>query len=138
MPSIPAMASENSNLARRCAEEGLIFIGPKLQHLVMFGDKINARKQAQLANIPMIPGSDGTVGSVQEVLDFGKKYGYPIIIKAVNGGGGRGMRVVKSAEEAAASYDLAKSEAKKAFGSDEIYIEKYLQNHCFRPKEMLK
>ena len=120
--------SENSNLARRCAEEGLIFIGPKLQHLVMFGDKINARKQAQLANIPMIPGSDGTVGSVQEVLDFGKKYGYPIIIKAVNGGGGRGMRVVKSAEEAAASYDLAKSEAKKAFGSDEIYIEKYLQN----------
>lgn len=120
--------SENSNLARRCAEEGLIFIGPKLQHLVMFGDKINARKQAQLANIPMIPGSDGTVGSVQEVLDFGEKYGYPIIIKAVNGGGGRGMRVVKSAEEAAASYDLAKSEAKKAFGSDEIYIEKYLQN----------
>lgn len=120
--------SENSNLARRCAEEGLIFIGPKLQHLVMFGDKINARKQAQLANIPMIPGSDGTVGSVQEVLNFGKKYGYPIIIKAVNGGGGRGMRVVKSAEEAAAGYDLAKSEAKKAFGSDEIYIEKYLQN----------
>lgn len=120
--------SENSKLAQRCTEEGLIFIGPKLQHLVMFGDKINARKQAQLAEIPMIPGSDGTVNSVQEVLDFGEKYGYPIIIKAVNGGGGRGMRVVKSAEEAATSYDLAKSEAKKAFGSDEIYIEKYLQN----------
>lgn len=120
--------SENSRLAKRCKEEGLIFIGPHLEHLVMFGDKINARKQAQLAEIPMIPGSEGTVSSVQEVLDFGEKYGYPIIIKAVNGGGGRGMRVVKNAEEAAASYDLAKSEAKKAFGSDEIYIEKYLEN----------
>ncbi len=120
--------SENSRLAKRCKEEGLIFIGPRLEHLVMFGDKINARKQAQLAEIPMIPGSKGTVSSVQEVLDFGEKYGYPIIIKAVNGGGGRGMRVVKNAEEAATSYDLAKSEAKKAFGSDEIYIEKYLEN----------
>lgn len=120
--------SENSRLAKRCKEEGLIFIGPRLEHLVMFGDKINARKQAQLAEIPMIPGSEGTVSSVQEVLDFGEKYGYPIIIKAINGGGGRGMRVVKNAEEAATSYDLAKSEAKKAFGSDEIYIEKYLEN----------
>ncbi len=120
--------SENSRLAKRCKEEGLIFIGPRLEHLVMFGDKINARKQAQLAEIPMIPGSEGTVSSVQEVLNFGEKYGYPIIIKAVNGGGGRGMRVVKNAEEAAASYDLAKSEAQKAFGSDEIYIEKYLEN----------
>lgn len=120
--------SENSRLAKRCKEEGLIFIGPRLEHLVMFGDKINARKQAQLAEIPMIPGSEGTVSSVQEVLDFGEKYGYPIIIKAVNGGGGRGMRVVKNAEEAATSYDLAKYEAKKAFGSDEIYIEKYLEN----------
>ena len=120
--------SENSRLAKRCKEEGLIFIGPRLEHLVMFGDKINARKQAQLAGIPMIPGSNGTVSTVQEVLDFGEKYGYPIIIKAVNGGGGRGMRVVKNAEEVTSSYDLAKSEAKKAFGSDEIYLEKYLEN----------
>lgn len=120
--------SENSRLAQRCAEEGLIFIGPRLEHLVMFGDKINARKQAQLAEIPMIPGSDGTISNVQEVLDFGEKYGYPLIIKAVNGGGGRGMRVVKNADEVPSSYDLAKSEAKKAFGSDEIYLEKYLEN----------
>ena len=118
--------SENSNLARRCAEEGLIFIGPRLEHLVMFGDKINARKQAELAGIPMIPGSKGTVNSLDEVLAFGEKCGYPIIIKAVNGGGGRGMRVVHSAEEAVTAYDMAKSEAKKAFGNDEIYLEKYL------------
>ena len=120
--------SENSNLARRCAEEGLIFIGPRLEHLVMFGDKINARRQAELAEIPMIPGSLGTVNSLEEVLNFGDTYGYPIIIKAVNGGGGRGMRVVSSREEAVTAYDMAKSEAKKAFGSDEIYLEKYLQN----------
>ena len=120
--------SENSNLARRCAEEGLIFIGPKLEHLIMFGDKINAREQAKLAGIPMIPGSNGTVESLQEVVDFGEKYGYPIIIKAVNGGGGRGMRVVNNADEVATAYAMAKSEAKKAFGSDAIYIEKYLQN----------
>ncbi|MGM9582979.1 MAG: biotin carboxylase N-terminal domain-containing protein, partial [Phascolarctobacterium sp.] len=120
--------SENSNLARRCQEEGITFIGPRLEHLIMFGDKINARKQAELAGIPMIPGSKGTVNSLQEVLDFGESYGYPIIIKAVNGGGGRGMRVVHSAEEAITAYDLAKSEAKKAFGNDEIYLEKYLQN----------
>ena len=120
--------SENSNLAKRCNEEGLIFIGPRLEHLIMFGDKINARKQAELANIPMIPGSKGTVSTVEEVVDFGEKYGYPIIIKAVNGGGGRGMRVVHTADEVYTAYDMAKSEAKKAFGNDEIYLEKYLQN----------
>ena len=120
--------SENSRLAERCNEEGIIFIGPKVEHLVMFGDKLNARKQAQLADIPMIPGSNGTVNSMQDVLDFGTKFGYPIIIKAVNGGGGRGMRVVNNAEEAITAYDMAKSEAKKAFGNDEIYLEKYLLN----------
>ncbi len=120
--------SENSTLAKRCEEEGFIFIGPRLEHLIMFGDKLNARKQAELAQIPMIPGSNGTVENLEEVLAFGEKYGYPIIIKAVNGGGGRGMRVVHNAAEATTAYDMAKSEAKKAFGSDEIYLEKYLQD----------
>lgn len=120
--------SENSQLAKRCAEEGLIFIGPDLEHLVMFGDKINARKQAELAGIPMIPGSNGTVNSLDEVKTFVEKYGYPIMIKAVNGGGGRGMRMVSNYAELEDSYNRAKSEALKAFGSDEIYLEKYLQN----------
>lgn len=120
--------SENSELAKRCSEEGLIFIGPRLEHLIMFGDKLNARHQAQLADIPMIPGSNGTVSSLDEVVEFGEKYGYPIIIKAVNGGGGRGMRVVHSADEVATAYAMARSEAKKAFGSDEIYLEKYLED----------
>ncbi|MDD7380554.1 MAG: pyruvate carboxylase [Succiniclasticum sp.] len=120
--------SENADLAKRCQEEGFIFIGPRVEHLIMFGDKVNARKQAKLAGIPMIPGSDGPVSSVKEVLDFGETYGYPIIIKAVNGGGGRGMRAVNSAAEVETAYTLAKSEALKAFGSEEIYLEKYLQD----------
>ena len=120
--------SENSQLAKRCAEEGFIFIGPRLEHLIMFGDKINARTQAELAGIPMIPGSTGTVSSVEEVRAFADKHGFPIIIKAVNGGGGRGMRMVASMGELEQAYSLAKSEALKAFGSDDIYLEKYLQN----------
>ncbi len=120
--------SENSTLAKRCEEEGFIFIGPRLEHLTMFGDKINARTQAELANIPMIPGSNGTVSSLEEVKAFGEKYGYPIIIKAVNGGGGRGMRVVHTADELDTAYALAKSEALKSFGNDQIYLEKYLQD----------
>lgn len=120
--------SENSQLAKRCAEEGFIFIGPTLEHLIMFGDKINARKQAELAGIPMIPGTQGTVESLEEVKAFVAAHGLPIIIKAVNGGGGRGMRMVHELSELEDAYHRAKSEALKAFGSDEIYLEKYLEN----------
>ncbi len=120
--------SENAELAKRCAEEGFIFIGPRVEHLIMFGDKVNARAQAKLADIPMIPGSDGPISSVEEVREFGKKHGYPLLIKAVNGGGGRGMRAVNSPEEVETAYALAKSEALKAFGNDEIYLEKYLKD----------
>lgn len=120
--------SENSDLAKRCEEEGIIFIGPKIEHLIMFGDKINARKQALAANIPMIPGSDGPVHSLAEVQAFAEQYGYPLMIKAVNGGGGRGMRMVTAPEELDDAYHRAKSEALKAFGNDEIYLEKYLQD----------
>lgn len=120
--------SENSDLARRCEEENIIFIGPKVDHLVMFGDKVNARKQAKLANIPMIPGSDGPVKSFAEVEQFVKDFGYPIMIKAVNGGGGRGMRLVEEGMDLEDSYNRAKSEALKAFGNDEVYIEKCIIN----------
>ena len=119
--------AENADLAKRCAEEGLIFIGPELRHLTMFGDKINARLQAKKAGIPMIPGSDGPVGSLAEVEKFTEKFGYPIMIKAVLGGGGRGMRVVRSDAALAEAYQQARSEAKAAFGSDEVYLEKLLE-----------
>ncbi|MCM3741132.1 pyruvate carboxylase [Oceanobacillus luteolus] len=119
--------SENIDFAKRCEEEGIIFIGPKSKHLDMFGDKVKAREQAIKAGIPVIPGS-GAVFSVDEVLAFGEEHGYPIIIKATLGGGGRGMRIVNSADEVPEAYDRAKSEAKAAFGDDEIYIEKLLTN----------
>ncbi|HMM22463.1 MAG TPA: pyruvate carboxylase [Selenomonadales bacterium] len=120
--------SENANLAKRCAEEGLIFIGPELAHLTMFGDKINARAQAKAAGIPMIPGSDGPVSGLAEVERFAAEYGYPIIIKAVLGGGGRGMRIVHDPATLADAYQRACSEAKAAFGSDEVYLEKLLEH----------
>lgn len=92
----------------------------------MFGDKVKARQQAERAEIPVIPGSDGPVKSLEEVGDFGKIHGYPLIIKASLGGGGRGMRVVNSEDELQSAYERAKSEAKAAFGSDEIYVEKFI------------
>jgi pyruvate carboxylase len=118
--------SENIHFARRCEEEGIIFIGPETRHLDMFGDKVKARTQAELAQIPIIPGSDGPVTDLSEIVSFGETYGYPIIIKAALGGGGRGMRIVNSAAEVAESYARATSEAKAAFGSDEVYVEKFI------------
>lgn len=120
--------SENIHFARRCEEEGIIFIGPNSEHLDMFGDKVKARQQAINADIPVIPGSDGPVESLEEVEQFADEYGYPIIIKATLGGGGRGMRIVNSKDELAQAYDRAKSEAKAAFGNDEIYLEKLIEN----------
>lgn len=120
--------SENIDFARRCEEEGIIFIGPASEHLDMFGDKVKAREQAINANIPIIPGSGGAVPNVEEVIAFGKEHGYPIIIKASLGGGGRGMRIVREEKEVEEAYGRAKSEAKAAFGNDEIYVEKFIEN----------
>ncbi|QIC48662.1 pyruvate carboxylase [Lysinibacillus sphaericus] len=116
--------SENVEFARRCEEEGIIFIGPTSEHLDMFGDKVKARLQAIAADIPVIPGTDGPVANLAEVEAFASTFGYPIMIKAALGGGGRGMRLVHAAEELASAYERAKSEAKAAFGSDEVYVEK--------------
>ncbi|MCM3768545.1 pyruvate carboxylase [Neobacillus niacini] len=120
--------SENIHFARRCEQEGIIFIGPTSNHLDMFGDKVKARRQAELAGIPVIPGSDGPVNGLHEVIGFAETHGYPIIIKAALGGGGRGMRIVRSQEEVKEAFERAKSEAKAAFGSDEVYLEKLIEN----------
>lgn len=120
--------SENIEFAKRCEEEGIIFIGPTSEHLHMFGDKVRARTQAVNAEIPVIPGSDGPVDSLEDVEAFGKEHGYPFIIKATLGGGGRGMRIVRSPESLKTAYERAKSEAKAAFGNDEVYVEKFIEN----------
>ncbi|WP_121639969.1 pyruvate carboxylase [Virgibacillus sp. Bac330] len=120
--------SENINFAKRCEEEGIIFIGPTSNHLDMFGDKVKARYQATQAGLPVIPGSGGPVNSLEEVEQFARDHGFPIIIKATLGGGGRGMRIVRSKQGLAEAYDRAKSEARAAFGNDEIYLEKLIEN----------
>lgn len=120
--------AENADLAKRCEEDGIIFIGPRVEHLIMFGDKVNARIQAKRAEIPMIPGSDGPVSTYEEVKKFAETYGLPIMIKAVNGGGGRGMRQVDRMEDLESAFERAKSEAKMAFGDEEVYLEKCIMN----------
>ena len=120
--------AENTEFARRLEEEGIIFIGPTSTHLDMFGDKVKARDQAVAAGIPVIPGSDGPIFSAEKVATFGKSHGYPLMVKASLGGGGRGMRIVKSEDEVVQAFERAQSEAKSAFGSDEMYVEKCIEN----------
>lgn len=120
--------SENEVFARRCEEEGIIFIGPELKHLDMFGNKTRARETAIDAGLDVIPGTDGKISSVEDVYDFGNKHGYPIIVKAVSGGGGKGMRIVNAESEVQEAFDRTKSEAINSFGNDALYIEKYINN----------
>jgi acetyl-CoA carboxylase biotin carboxylase subunit len=119
--------SENSRFAESCEESGFKFIGPTPTSMELAGDKLNARLEIKKAGIPVIPGSDSTISSLEEAYKVGKRIGYPIIIKAALGGGGRGMRIVKGEDELEAVFSIAKSEAKTAFGDDRVYIEKYLE-----------
>ncbi|MGG2973296.1 pyruvate carboxylase [Geobacillus stearothermophilus] len=119
--------SENIQFAKRCREEGIIFIGPNEDHLDMFGDKVKARHAAMKVGIPVIPGSDGPVGGLEDVVRFAETHGYPFIIKAALGGGGRGMRIVRSKSEVKEAFERAKSEAKAAFGSNDVYVEKLIE-----------
>lgn len=119
--------AENPVFAKRCEEEGIVFIGPKSEHIHMFGDKVIARKMAIDAGIPVIPGTPEPIQSLEEALRFVKENGFPIIIKAAAGGGGRGMRIVRKSEELQDSLERARSEAKSAFGNPAVYLEKYLE-----------
>ncbi|MGI1821279.1 pyruvate carboxylase [Exiguobacterium sp. TRN 1102] len=124
--------SENIELARRCREEGIIFVGPHESHLHAFGDKVRARQSAIAAGLPVIPGSDGPLTSYEDAEAFANEHGFPLMVKASMGGGGRGMRVIRTEAEMKDLIERAKSEAKQAFGSDEVYIEKLVE----RPKHI--
>jgi acetyl-CoA carboxylase biotin carboxylase subunit len=104
----------------------LVFIGPKPEHIRLMGDKIAAKKAAAEAGIPVVPGSDGGVTSEEEAKKVAKRIGFPVLIKAAAGGGGRGMKVARSAEQLSEALSTARAEAKAAFGDDSVYIEKYL------------
>ncbi len=118
--------SENADFAKACEEAGIIFIGPPSDILGKMGDKLSAKEMALSCGVPTIPGSIDPLSGPEEALEKAKSYGFPIILKAASGGGGRGMRACWSEEEVVPAFELVQSEAKKAFGNDAIFIEKYL------------
>ena len=119
--------SENADFAEMVAAHGMTFIGPTPEMIRKMGDKVTAKKTAIESGLPVVPGSDGDVKTIEEALAWGDKIGYPVIVKAAAGGGGKGMKVAHSKEELADAFTLAKREAKSSFANDTVYIEKYLQ-----------
>jgi acetyl-CoA carboxylase biotin carboxylase subunit len=119
--------SENEMFARMVEEHGFAFIGPKPEHIESMGDKVRAKQTVMALGLPVVPGSDGAVTSVEQGLKFCREAGFPVIIKAASGGGGKGMKVVRSEDQFAEMYSTARSEAKANFGDDTVYIEKYLE-----------
>ncbi|MCR6643592.1 MAG: acetyl-CoA carboxylase biotin carboxylase subunit [Terricaulis sp.] len=118
--------SENAKFADIVTQHGMTFIGPTAEHIRLMGDKIAAKQAAIDTGMPVVPGSDGGLESEAEALKVAKKIGYPVLIKAAAGGGGRGMKVARTAEELPVAFATARAEAKAAFGDDAVYMEKYL------------
>src|SRR5208282_1297011 len=118
--------SENARFAEILAEHHIVFIGPKAEHIRLMGDKIEAKRTAARLGIPCVPGSSGAVGEDAEALRIAADIGYPVIVKAAAGGGGRGMKVANAADELLNAIANARIEAKAAFGDDAVYLEKYL------------
>ncbi|MEL7460396.1 MAG: acetyl-CoA carboxylase biotin carboxylase subunit [Pseudomonadota bacterium] len=118
--------SENAAFVQAVEDHQLTFIGPRAEHIRVMGDKITAKETMKTLGVPCVPGSDGGVATLEEARKVGGEIGYPVIIKATAGGGGRGMKLARSADEIDSAFQTARSEAKTAFGNDEVYIEKYL------------
>jgi acetyl-CoA carboxylase biotin carboxylase subunit len=118
--------AENINFARICRECGIVFIGPPVEAMELLGDKIQARKLAQKADVPVSPGSEGTISDEAEALKLANKIGYPVMIKAAAGGGGRGMRVVHNDISFRSAFGAACAEAEAAFGDRRVYLEKFI------------
>jgi len=120
--------SENAKFAEIVRDHRIGWIGPSPEHIRMMGDKVQAKKTAAEIGLPLVPGSPGAVATVEEGLKVAEEIGYPVLVKAASGGGGRGMKVIENAESLPSLMSQAKSEAKAAFGDDTVYIEKYLSN----------
>jgi acetyl-CoA carboxylase biotin carboxylase subunit len=120
--------SENAQFAEIVEAHGLIFVGPKPEHIRTMGDKVEAKRTAGALGLPLVPGTDGAISDVAEAKAVADRIGYPVLIKAASGGGGRGMKVVPSEDQFETLMKQAGSEAKAAFGDDTVYLEKYLGN----------
>lgn len=120
--------SENAEFARKCEENGITFIGPKSDIMERLGDKINSKIVAHEAGVPTIPGIEKPLKTIKEAREVAKQIGYPIMVKASNGGGGRGMRIVRQEKDLEIEFENARSESRKAFGEDLIFIEKYIED----------
>ncbi len=118
--------AENAGFAEMCEAQELVFIGPTAEHIRMMGDKIQAKAAMARLGVPLVPGSDGAVTDLDEARRVGDAIGYPLLVKASAGGGGRGMKVARDASELSEAWRVARAEAKAAFGNDEVYIERYL------------
>jgi acetyl-CoA carboxylase biotin carboxylase subunit len=118
--------AENVNFAQICQDCGITFIGPPVEAMRLLGDKVQARRVAQQANVPVVPGSDGVIENESEALKLANKIGYPLIIKAAAGGGGRGMRVVHNDISLRSAFSAARAEAEAAFGDGSLYLEKFI------------
>ena len=118
--------SENPHFARACNEAGIVFVGPRVETLNQLGDKISARKIAEQAGVPVLGGSGNAIRDANQGKKLAAKVGFPIILKAAHGGGGRGMRIVREPSEFETAYEQARRESLTAFGSPDIFIEKYI------------
>src|SRR6476661_6777886 len=118
--------AENAEFAETCQASNITFIGPTAEQIRVMGDKAAARRAMTEVGIPIIPGTPGPVEDPDEALNFARDIGFPVIIKAAAGGGGKGMRVAKNADDFARAFQLARSEALSAFGNGDVYVEKYL------------
>ncbi|MGC6529905.1 MAG: acetyl-CoA carboxylase biotin carboxylase subunit [Candidatus Puniceispirillaceae bacterium] len=120
--------SENADFAEMVKAHGLTFIGPDTPHIRSMGDKVEAKITAEKAGLPLVPGSPGAVHTIEEAQELAKGIGFPLLVKAASGGGGRGMKVAESADQLQEAFSSARSEAKAAFGDDTVYLERYLDN----------
>ena len=120
--------SENADFANACKDNGIVFVGPRPEVLASMGDKIAARKKAAELDVPILAGNEDPISNSDEAIKIAKKIGFPLIIKAAFGGGGRGMRVVKDEKHLIESIEITKNEAELAFGSNEVFMEKFLEN----------